>query len=553
MSWTRGELRGADLRWLLTLTVRGTVYRFSTVTTEVTDGARTLLYRAGLQPLEVPDTIAPPGGTVEEPSARVEVRFSRATAAGWAALTAADRDPGDATAELALHVAGQEWSRRRVVLSGPIASAEGGALGEPLVLGLTEAPWRRTPRALPRESYRVSSATYSDTGYQIGDGVAKQLPAEVVGAPGYRDPNTGGSYPALPGLLALVDSSALSNAVNPVTIVIGVGALKAVGAASVKLFNASAASGAASIATFTPTLLVDGRGQTVTVINAPNELGGGLDIADGDELWIHFLAPATGGRPDTQGGVMRGADEVIRWLVEQSGARADIGRMASDLRPFRSWTLDFYLNSTVDPLELLLTEVVPLLPLSVRVGPGGLTLRRWPYDAVYEDAVAHLDMDRTTGERLGPVVRSDPSGVTNLLTIRYALNGYTDAYLAEFTFAPTKRVDQVDREVHPYARASADRYGEREGAPIESALIVDRQTAVAAVNWQIRHHSQTRESVVYQVPQEWQALTPGDVITVTDSAIGWDQRICVVVGVLLREGPTELSIEALPDWIRDAV
>lgn len=542
------DLQGADLRWLLVLTIRGEPYRFSTTAIDVSSDQGSLRFRAGLSPLEFVESAAPPGGTVSDPAARVEVRFSGTSSEGWAALSEGS-DLGDISAELSLLIVGRTFESRRVILDGLIASAEGGAQHEPVTLGLTGAPWRRQPKALPRNTYRVTEATWDHgvSGYEIGEGVSKQLYPEIVGAPGYRNPNTGGTFPAVPALLAKIHASSKNNNTNSATVIVGAGRLKAAGVASVKIFNATQEDTSAAL---TPTVTLDDLGQPVTVVAVGHS---DLAITSGDELWLHFTTPGNGGRFDTAGNALRSVDEVIRWLLESSGARADYERIKTDLRWLRGLNLDLYLNESVDPLAYCLDQIVPLFPISVKIGPAGVEFRRWPFDATSDDAVMAIDIDRVTGERLSTVNRSDPGEVVNLLTVRFARNGATDSFQGEFTFAPSARVDQTDREVHPYATASANRYGEREGAAIESDAITDRATAAYVGGWQIRYYSQTREAVRYALPQEFQALQTGDVVTITDAAIGWDDRVCVVSAVTLREGPTEVLFETIPDWIRDTL
>ncbi len=543
--FTRDRLRSGDLRWLLRITLRGRDYRFSTRPIDVAWGSKSLRFSGGLTPLSFLDAVAPPGGVATEQSVQIELNFTRDTAAGWASLAAADLDLGDAQAELSMHLVGDDYSARKVVLSGPIESSQYGALNEPVRLGLSEAPWRGNPGQVPRDSEIVGSATWDTSGYKIAENAGKQFYPIIVGAPGWRNPTTGNSYPAVPALVVKIDSGG-SNLTNPAVVVIGGGVLRCAGSASVKLSNRT--TGFISSA-LTPTVGKDDRNQVVTQISATNA---DVPISDGDEIWAHFLNPLLGGLSDNQGKALRGADEVIRWMLDRSGARVNTRALRAGLRGVRSYRLDFAINSSVDPISWLLDALLPFLPLASSIGPDGFELARFPYDATRADSTWTLDLSRTTGERLGDVQRSAPSRVLNHLAVEYAPGG-PEGYLGRFAYVPSKRIDQTDREVHPYSRASASRFGEREGNPIISDVFVDSASARRSLDWMIRWLSQTHETVTYQLPQEFQGVPLLSVGQVTDTDIGWSNRLCVALSVLRREGPTELTVMTLPDWARDGI
>ena len=79
------------------------------------------------------------------------------------------------------------------------------------------------------------------------------------------------------------------------------------------------------------------------------------------------------------------------------------------------------------------------------------------------------------------------------------------------------------------------------------------ETALAVLDWKIRFHSQTRRSVTYRLDQKYQSLEAGDVVTLTDSATGFDEAVCIVTGVVRAPGVADVSFVTVPHWARDAL
>ena len=548
--YTGGQLDGGTLIWVLSLTLRGKVYRYSEAAAEVLDGATPLLIREGLlSGVEVEDRLALPGESPPEPSQEVSLIFASDDAEGWAVLAAGDLDLGDASGELALLLLGEDWSTREICRSGPVEAASYGALHEPVQLRISEAPWTRTSTLIPRDSEIVSPSTWprsSSPGYSVDEGVEGVFYPEVIGAPGYRHPRAvANSYPSVP--VALVEVISPSNAAGAYVGLLGRGRLSCVGVAnSVHVRNLTTA-GSANI---TPAVATDELGQTVTVISISNAT---LPVSPGDELWASFLTPATGGRPSPySSGTLRRAGEVIAYLLQESGARVD----ASSLPALQAWlapyALDFHINEQVDPLDVVLDDLLPLFPVALHLGADGLSLLPWRYNATAADAIVHIDIDFEGGERDGQVSRSPASEVVNHLGIEYAWHGGNrDSLQGRIVYLPSKRFSDDEQETNPYARQSYTRYGERSAEPITTELVVDSATARGILDWQIRWRSQTRETVRYRLGQPWQVLRPGQVVLLSGAEIGWARRICIVVAVLRAPGDTVVEFVTVPDWVRD--
>ena len=544
-SYTWDELRGAELYWLLTLVLRGQRYRFSTVDLAVPQGSETLHYVAGLSPLDVLDAVPLPGGGVSDRSADIELLFSRDTADGWAALAAGAVDMGDGSAELALWKSGTDYDRRQVVLSGMMESLQYGARDEPVGFSLVESPWEPAGAVIPEDSAQVSSDTWplsANSGtHAIGDGIEEAWYPTVIGHPGTGPLGT--SYQATPALIVEMPTGGDNTTGSATVLVAGHATRAATEGASLTLHNLTAG----TTVSIGCSLIQDNLGRTVSAI----QTGSPPLIADGAELWVSW--PNDGGLPSLrEPATMRGAGEVLTWLLSQTGLRIDMDSLRA-LEPLLAGVkIDTHINEQTDPWDIVQDQLLPLLPVTWWVGPRGLTARRWPYDATPADAVGHIDAQRDC-QRVSSVSRSSAGQVVNRLGIAYAVNASTDSHIGRLVYAPSKVPGEEEVQVNPYAMVSERLHGERQSEDVTTDLIADTASARSVLDWRLAWESSTRESVTFDCPLPFMALNPADVVTVTDSDLGWSERVAIVTSVLRTPGPsTELSVVTAPNFVRDA-
>tara|TARA_R110000824_G_scaffold122172_3_gene278956 strand:- start:3453 stop:5117 length:1665 start_codon:yes stop_codon:yes gene_type:complete len=542
-------LRGAELDWLLVVTLRGQPYRFSLVDQSVTDGADTLHFVGGLSPIEVQDSVPLPGGGVTDRSATIEVMWTGDTATGWATLAAGDHDIGDGHAELSLWKVGTEFSARQVVMSGGLDSLEYGALHEPVKFTIVVSPWETTGKVLPGAGQQVTASTFPPAGVSLGSTIGEGLEDEyypiVIGKPGTGP--AGQLYAGSPGLLVSIPATGDNTGTAGYVLIAGHETQAGYAGTAVSIDNRTAVGGTWP-STLNASHIKDQLGRTVTVCTwiAPPT------IQDGAELWVSWNGP-DGGLPSMRrAGTMRGAGEVLSYLMGLTGLEVDTEGLRSVESELDGFLLDFHINDQVESWDLIQDQVIPLLPVTWWVGPRGLSVRRWPYDATMADAVAHLDADRGA-DRVSVVRRSSASQVVNQLGISFAQNAETDDTIGRLVYAPTTQANLADQEVNPYSVASARRHGTREADDIAAEFVTDASTARAVLDWRIRWESTTHEMVTYAGPLPWVALNPCDVVTVTDTELGWASKLFIVTGVLRTPGPTtELALVSVPDFIRDS-
>ncbi len=563
MGYTWNELAGADLRLILVVTLRGVRYRFADRAMTITEEAGDRLYLPGLPAdLELLDSVALPGGGISDRSIEVALLFTGENADGWAAITSSDQDIGDATGELSLIRDGDAYDRRHVLLSGPLDAVSYGAPSEPVSFSLTDSPWLPAGVVIPSDSQQCTADTWPRPGYAGYDDTLERNGLEeawypiVIGSPGHSGPlrDAGGYdyYEASPALIVEMPTAG-SNAAAACTVLLAGHPTAAASASnSVRLFNRTATGGSWPI-NVSPVLLEDGLGQTCTVVQLDNSAGDPL-IEDGAELWAAWRNTATGGYPSIReaGRSLRELGEVLAWLFSQSGLSIDTDALRALEPELAGLYVDTVINDQIDPVDLLLDQVLPLFPLVWWISPRGLVLKRWPYDAEGTDVQATIDTS-TGCERVTAVSRSSPYDVTNRRGISYAWKPPVDHHLARITLAPSKRADEGTTELEPYLMASARRYGERQAEDLSTEIIMDGPTARAALSWLVRWDSSTREQVAYLCPLEYSSLEPCAVVQVTDPDLGWTERLCAVTSITRSASPTTtIKLVTLPDLIRDA-
>jgi len=554
VAYSRSALEGARLHWLLDLTIRGRVYRFSVEDLTVDDDGTPLHYAAGLADLEYEDAISAPGAALEPAAALVEVLFFGDTANGWAALVATDHDIGDTTGDLALWKEGTAYTDRHRILSGPLNAPSFGAPLEPVTFELSEAPWEAPGAVFPPADAMISADTWPRTSasgtHQIGGNVDGLVYPWVFGSPGRVDPY-GNNYPALPALLVEIPTGGDNTTGDAVLLVAGHPTGVAVAGNHVRIWNRSEATWPAGGATFVPSITFDRLGRQVTIVTVQN--ADGL-ITDGDELWAAYVHGSDGGlTSERTAGTMRAADEVVGYLLDQTGIRVlPVGLRGAADRALAGLLLDFVVNETVNPLDLVLDDLLPLLPAVWRIGPDGWELRPWRWDATVADAVARIDPDTYGGERADVVRVSSIREVVNEQRVRFCLDVESGNHRGRISYAADPRTSDTEREPNPWSFASVSRYGVRAGPDLETDYVMVKSSAAALLDWRIAYYSQTRQEVSYLLPQSYQSQTPGDVVLLTDSELGWTDRVCLILSVVRAPGPTVLTVSTVPDWVRDA-
>lgn len=569
---TRDDYRDKTLIMVVTIRLRGRWYVFSDRPVSIPNAIAsedgypaTLVSAGGLAETSFADSTELLSQSITTGSVPLEVAFLGDNADGWQALAADDQDLGDSTAELAIVTRSDDgtvsdWTTRTTLAQGYVDSPTWGEAYEPVSFTLRTDPNEDRAR-FPPDTARIDETTWPRSGAVAGSGVDERVYGAiypwVFGTPGFLAGDEGYStFPGSPAYLVEYVVADGDNSVSPAILLIaGHETIAGQNGANVLIFNQTTGTTASVAAAHTTDL----RGRRVTIASVS---AGSMAVTVGDELWVSWRTTTTGVR---QGGLpradglapMREASQILRYLLQQSTIRWDPGALDTMERLVTGFALDFFVNDQKTPLAHALDDILPLLPISTRTTSAGLGFVVWRLDAEVRDATMVVSVDRGDAERASSLTRSSALEVAHDLRIDYALRPDTGRllrYLRASPFTSTDAFTFTDAlAVASYTRYQMADGSSREGAPMSSDLIIAQGTARAVLAWKMAFLAATRISVDYQLRQEGQALAPGDIILLTDSAIGLSDRLAHVVAVTRAPGDTVISLVILQDWIRDAL
>tara|TARA_R110001583_G_scaffold36850_2_gene121002 strand:+ start:7590 stop:9323 length:1734 start_codon:yes stop_codon:yes gene_type:complete len=574
VAFNKAQLEAGQLVWLLDLHIRGRVYRFSTDIVEVQSGSdvgpSSFNYAAGLEFLEYEDVVGLLDAESSTREVSVSVLFQAGQQEGWTSISDTSRDAGQASGQLSLHLVGNTHKQREIIVDGFLDSPSYGASEEPVAFTLQESD-HIDPALFPPIGAKVDHVNWPQhtlgggSSIRPDDNAVGQVYPWIFGNPGTSPPigwwgqNTG-YFDATPALLVGIDTTAEDNSAQTATLLLAGHEVwlesTVVTDNKVTLYNDDWSA---------PQELhvqhkKDGSNRTIAFVSAASP-GPTYPyyIKVGEEIWVSWSGTVGGVINKDRTGPMRGAGEIISYLLEQSGLRVDTLRSRAPLKAVDAYLLDFWINEPRTPAEIISEEILPILPLSPQQRNEGLSFVYWRWDATAEQASDRIDIDKDFGDRVSPVEVSSFSEVYNQITIEFCRTGPDGQLRKRLTYAREAGfsvVDGIRYEDHrvifnQYALASFSRYGLREAPTVQAPIVERDETAIAILDWMIRFHSQARRTVAYRLPQKYQTLEPGDVVTLTDSEIGFSETVCLVTSVIRAPGLTEVSFTTVPHWAAD--
>jgi len=164
MPWDRKALQNSKMVWLLDLYVRGKVYRFSTEPIEVSHdeikiGPVVYQYVSGLEFLDYEDTVAVMDSATSTREISVSVLFGTAAADGWHAIADPTKEVGGARADLSLHIKGNDYTDRQLIVSGFIQEPTYGGQFEPVQFTISESDYD-DPAMFPPLTAKIDRRTW---------------------------------------------------------------------------------------------------------------------------------------------------------------------------------------------------------------------------------------------------------------------------------------------------------------------------------------------------------------------------------------------------------
>ena len=230
-----------------------------------------------------------------------------------------------------------------------------------------------------------------------------------------------------------------------------------------------------------------------------------------------------------------GAGDVLLSLYAASTLRVDVGAWSAMRAVLNRWTLAGYISELVSPAEVARRAILPVLPMQVVLGDGGLEPVLWPWLDVASPRFALVAGPGLS--RGGRVTYSDRDPVAEI-TVKYRFDPESDDYSDAVA---------VSAGSTPYGRVSAGLFGSlARGSDVDASWLWDTATAQDIAAAQLVSRAVPRRQVRYQCDPSIYGLggslelRPGLVVTLSDEAIGLNRAVAVVAEV--EQTPVEMSV-----------
>lgn len=309
-----------------------------------------------------------------------------------------------------------------------------------------------------------------------------------------------------------------------------------VGATQVRIINAS--DWTADNATIVNT--EDGRNHPIAQVDMT---GLAMTINAGDSYfcrWLTGAGAASYGLME-RGAPLRAAGDVLMWWARQSSLRWDWGRLAAARPLLNRFVLDGYAQAKPDerfsPFAWLQDNLLPLLPVSMRVGPHGVYPVVWSYFLEETAATAHL-VEGGNCDRASAVEYTSLDDVYGTVEVYYTYDAEADERVemvgltGDMSLINIHPLDTPDHDPNVFLRRGFAQYAREDTLVVETNIIQDDATAGRIAAWLARRHAAQFLECIYEVdPEVAYTLTPGDVVKLTDVGRYFSARVGIVQSV----------------------
>lgn len=519
------------MHWLLDVALGGRVLRFAVEDVDV-DGTP---YAGGLEDLEVTLGDGRPTVAVAVPGA------------GVAQLVADGVDLSAATATLWLWEEGTAADRALVAASGRAVAPEYGADDEALTFSIErdQVAEEVPPAAATLDETTWPISSYGGLDYSADEQVLGTPYPIIIGRPGADAGIVWASLtydvPGSPGYIAEHWSGAQDYEGSKILI-----AGHEVAATVVKVTDMSAGyTLGAGVQELAVEHVQDRLGRTVAVVQpSPSGAANPIQFNLGSEYWVTWSSGGGAYNRD-RSGALRGAGEVIEYLLLAAGLPVDRGRMRAACRALDRVRLDAVIAERTSAEAWVEDQLGRLLPLLRRESDAGIWYELLRYDATAADAVARLVAGRGC-ERNGPIGYASLEDVANVVTLRYGRRA--DGLYAKrrtLSGAGAGSTDPATAELGSYLCAvSQSRYGRR-AVEVESDVLYEDASAGTVLAGLALWRALPRRSVAVSAGPELRRLEPGAVVTYADAAARIPETPALVREVRLTRQAVGLSLELL--------
>lgn len=519
------DLVGRDVVCLVTVSFAGREWLFSTAPVEVTsrDGTETRHFHGGLQTPEIEETLAGIAEVSEPLSVACEVDWP----GDLALLQARGHDLASAEAEVALYTTGA-WEDRQVMVRGSCRKPAYGALGEPVVFSV-EANTYDDGALLPPSTARVTPTTYPSAPDE-----AELLYYPIpIGSPGAYTSQDGTSG-TTSGSPALVVARSGADATKLLI------ALGEVEATSVLIFDSTTSE------SFSVTTEEDGLGRLVSVV----DLSGAstIDVTE-DEFWVGWNNGGGILKRDRSGPIELGGD-LLEWAFEQSTLQVDRGRMAAAKPLLNRYKFADFIETQTSPWDWVKLRLLPVLPMTLVVGPDGVYPLVWRLDATAEESLEHVVV-RPGITRVAPVrAYWDERDLRNELRFEYSFRQKKERPKRVLTYAGNANTAADEQRGNLIAELSFRRHGTR-AKTFKLENVYDDATIGKIAADQLRLRGLAHRVTVYQVGPRLARLAPGSLVLWSDAELSIERQLAVIERRRWLPVGAQLRVLFLEDPVRD--
>jgi hypothetical protein len=279
--------------------------------------------------------------------------------------------------------------------------------------------------------------------------------------------------------------------------------------------------------------------------------------------WLNNAQDSNGGEGGmigADGNLIRGAGDVLHWLMRQSNKPIDHGRFAAAAPMLNGFKIDAVIDKPVKPYDFARDELLPLLPVRLATGPAGIYPVVFRYNATRAEAVFTLDADVDPRVVRTSRIRVDSSKIANHFVLEYAYSARTSRHwaTAELGAGPYD-TDAPEVQTSIYCRLSQQRYRYSNGKArvitkkLQSRVIYDTATAQNLLAWQARAHCFAQRTFTMTVPEkEFDWLKRGMVGIVRDSKVYVDWLMHILDVQILDNDMLGLELLYMEDPVKDA-
>jgi hypothetical protein len=263
----------------------------------------------------------------------------------------------------------------------------------------------------------------------------------------------------------------------------------------------------------------DGRGNIygyIPLVPSDNVAIPGYGGSGESREWWVYLTGGGGLVNPFGSGDLQGAGDICRWALSRTGQLIDDGAWANLSPILNQYNFEGYINDPkITAWSWLNGNILPFLPITVRMGPKGLRpvlIQMWALTHVQSIKSIHIDDDSNVTQ-ISPInTTRSTSQLVNELTLRWGKRGFDQEYtsMVRVTNIKSEEYDVVS----DYSIMSVNRYGVKPMA-IDSDYIYDRDTAIKIAMDMVRSKCLPINTIEVDVDMELGWLQVGDVLDVT--------------------------------------